>query len=96
MRLKPNLCPIYGVNLQVRRTDSWGYLQSNGHFDGLVGLLEQRVIDFGSSPLLFKLDRMPFVDYGYGNWMLKTTTLKRRSRGSIAVLYLFSTISVDS
>lgn len=55
----------------MQRTDSWGYKQQNGHFDGLVGLLERKEVDFGSSPLLYKLDRMPVVDYGFGNWILK-------------------------
>lgn len=57
--------------LNVQRIDSWGYKQHDGHFDGLVGLLERREIDFGSSPLLYKLDRMPVVDYSFGNWILK-------------------------
>ncbi|CAH1113582.1 unnamed protein product [Psylliodes chrysocephalus] len=50
---------MYNFSLKIQRTDSWGYIQANGRFDGLVSLLERRLVDFGSSPLLFKLDRMP-------------------------------------
>ncbi|VEN51408.1 unnamed protein product [Callosobruchus maculatus] len=55
-------------------------MQSDGRFDGLVGLLERRMVDFGSSPLLFKLDRMPFVDYSYGNWILRSYFIYRRPK----------------
>nr|CAI5819932.1 unnamed protein product [Callosobruchus analis] len=74
-----NYCKeMYNFSLDVCRTNSWGYMQSDGRFDGLVGLLERRMVDFGSSPLLFKLDRMPFVDYGYGNWILRSYFIYRR------------------
>lgn len=59
-------------SLHVQRTNSWGYVQKDtGRFDGLVSLLERRIVDFGSSPLVYKLDRMPVVDYSFGNWVLR-------------------------
>lgn len=61
-------------------TKSWGYIQSNGQFDGLVRLLEKRLIDFGSSPLIYKLDRMPVVDYSFGSWILRSTFIYRRPK----------------
>ncbi|KAG5894957.1 hypothetical protein JTB14_023306 [Gonioctena quinquepunctata] len=67
-------------SLRIQRTHSWGYIQENGRFDGLVSLLERREVDFGSSPLLYKLDRMPFVGYGYGNWILRSTFIYRRPK----------------
>jgi hypothetical protein len=76
-----NYCKeMYNFTLHVQRTNSWGYLTPNGHFDGLVGLLERRLVDFGSSPLIYKLDRMPVVDYSYGNWILRSTFIYRRPK----------------
>ncbi|CAH0551357.1 unnamed protein product, partial [Brassicogethes aeneus] len=72
---------MYNFSLEVQRTNSWGYIQKKtGKFDGLVSLLERKLVDFGSSPLLFKLDRMPFVDYGFGNWILRSTFVYKRPR----------------
>ncbi|CAH1169522.1 unnamed protein product [Phaedon cochleariae] len=71
---------IYNFSLRIQRTNSWGYIQQNGRFDGLVSLLENRLVDFGSSPLLFKLDRLPYVDYSFGNWILKSTFIFRRPK----------------
>ncbi|KAJ8924532.1 hypothetical protein NQ315_007330 [Exocentrus adspersus] len=68
----------FNFSLNIQRTNSWGYLQADGHFDGLVSLLERKAVDFGSSPLIFKLDRLPVVDYGYGNWILRSTFIYRR------------------
>lgn len=64
----------------MQYTKSWGYIQLDGKFDGLVRLLELRKIDFGSSPLIYKLDRMPVVDYSYGNWILRSTFIYRRPK----------------
>ncbi|XP_063918654.1 glutamate receptor ionotropic, kainate glr-3-like [Zophobas morio] len=76
-----NYCKdMYNFSLHIERTDSWGYLTPNGHFDGLVGLLERRLVDFGSSPLIYKLDRMPVIDYSYGNWILRSTFIYRRPK----------------
>lgn len=82
---------FYRCRLNIRRTDSWGYKQANGHFDGLVGLLERRVVDFGSSPLIYKLDRMPVVDYSYGNWILKYVRFAVYSYGRISFHYFYFT-----
>ncbi|XP_044265374.1 ionotropic receptor 75a-like [Tribolium madens] len=76
-----NYCrEMYNFSLEIQRTDSWGYLTPNGHFDGLVGLLERRLVDFGSSPLIYKLDRMPVIDYSFGNWVLRSTFIYRRPK----------------
>ncbi|XP_008196049.3 ionotropic receptor 75a [Tribolium castaneum] len=76
-----NYCrEMYNFSLEIQRTNSWGYLTPNGHFDGLVGLLERRLVDFGSSPLIYKLDRMPVIDYSYGNWVLRSTFIYRRPK----------------
>ncbi|KAJ8928860.1 hypothetical protein NQ314_018517, partial [Rhamnusium bicolor] len=52
---------LFNFSLHIQRTNSWGYVQADGYFDGLVGLLERRVVDFGSSPLIYKLDRIPVL-----------------------------------
>ncbi|XP_074034442.1 ionotropic receptor 75a [Leptinotarsa decemlineata] len=76
-----NYCKdMFNFSLEMQITNSWGYIQENGRFDGLVSLLERRLVDFGSSPLLFKLDRMPYVDYSYGNWILRSTFIYRRPK----------------
>ncbi|XP_023311151.1 glutamate receptor 2-like [Anoplophora glabripennis] len=74
-----NYCrDFFNFSLEIQRTNSWGYIQSDGHFDGLVSLLERRIVDFGSSPLIFKLDRLPVIDYSFGNWILRSTFIYRR------------------
>lgn len=75
-----NCKEMYNFSLKTLRTNSWGYLTPSGYFDGLVGLLEQKKVDFGSSPLIYKLDRMPVVDYSYGNWILKSTFIYRKPK----------------
>ncbi|XP_050513541.1 ionotropic receptor 75a-like isoform X2 [Diabrotica virgifera virgifera] len=80
---------MYNFSLKMQRTNSWGYIQDNGRFDGLVSLLERRLIDFGSSPLLFKLDRMPFVDYGYGNWILKSFFIYQKPKVTASSYEIF-------
>lgn len=59
------------VSLNFRQTKSWGYVTESGRFDGLVGDLQNKTVDFGGSPLFFKLDRLPFVDYGRRTWFLR-------------------------
>ncbi|XP_045477706.1 ionotropic receptor 75a-like isoform X2 [Harmonia axyridis] len=71
---------FYNFSLNMQRTNSWGYKQANGKFDGLVSLLENNIIDFGSSPLLFKEDRLPFVDYSYGNWKLRSAFIFKKPK----------------
>jgi len=50
---------------------SWGYLQSDGTMDGLVGDLIEKKIDFGLSPLFVKKDRADFISYGRKTWNLR-------------------------
>ncbi|XP_044747292.1 ionotropic receptor 75a-like isoform X2 [Coccinella septempunctata] len=71
---------FYNFSIIMQRTNSWGYKQANGKFDGLVSLLENNLIDFGSSPLLFKEDRLPFVDYSYGNWKLRSAFIFKKPK----------------
>ncbi|KAH1007794.1 hypothetical protein HUJ04_004988 [Dendroctonus ponderosae] len=55
----------------VEVTNSWGYYQPDGTMDGLVGSLERKLIDFGSSPLVIKTERAKFISFGRGTWPLR-------------------------
>ncbi|KAK9883985.1 hypothetical protein WA026_004921 [Henosepilachna vigintioctopunctata] len=85
----------YNFSLHMQRTESWGYIQKDGKFDGLVRLLQERSIDFGGSPLLLKYDRLPFVEYSFGNWILRSSfifrKLKRKSESTTIFLQPFDT-----
>ncbi|KAH1009945.1 hypothetical protein HUJ05_004321 [Dendroctonus ponderosae] len=63
----------YNFSLNITLDKSWGYLQSDGTMDGLVGDLQRRKIDFGLSPLFVKKDRLKFISYGR-----RTYNLRRR------------------
>ncbi|KAK9883987.1 hypothetical protein WA026_004923 [Henosepilachna vigintioctopunctata] len=68
-------------NFTITRIDvlkSWGYLQKNNSFDGLVGALERNEIDFGLSPLLVRPDRLDRIDYGFGTWIFRGAFLFRK------------------
>lgn len=54
---------------------SWGYPLPNGSFDGMVGALGNKLIDFGSSPIFVRPDRAKFIDYGRNTWSWKSVTL---------------------
>ncbi|ENN79409.1 hypothetical protein YQE_04137, partial [Dendroctonus ponderosae] len=57
--------------LNITLDKSWGYLQSDGTMDGLVGDLQRRKIDFGLSPLFVKKDRLKFISYGRRTYNLR-------------------------
>lgn len=58
-------------SLEIHTVNSWGYLQSDGTIDGLVDLLNNSKIDFGGSPLFFKYERFPIIDYSVSTWILR-------------------------
>lgn len=57
--------------LKIDLAKSWGYTNADGTFDGMVGALERKVIDFGSSPLFLREDRARVIDYGRNTWILR-------------------------
>ncbi|KAK5649013.1 hypothetical protein RI129_003905 [Pyrocoelia pectoralis] len=69
--------------------NSWGYVQPDGDVDGLVGKLKYDELDFGIAALLYKLFRLKVIDYGYGNWVMKSVFLFRhpKSTSSSSELY---------
>lgn len=69
----------------MSRIRSWGYQLSNGSFDGMVGAAERKIIDMGSSPALFRFDRLQKITYGRKTWHLQTAFmfLNRRSITSV-------------
>ncbi|XP_072397594.1 ionotropic receptor 75a-like [Diabrotica undecimpunctata] len=56
---------------------TWGYLRPDGTFDGMVGALSSREIDYGNSPLILRADRAKFVQYGGLTWMLRSAFIFR-------------------
>lgn len=61
----------------VSRSESWGYLKSDGTFDGMAGELERKVIDYGSSPLFYRRIRAKVLDYGRQTWTLRAAFIFR-------------------
>lgn len=55
----------------VTMNKSWGYMTANGTFDGIVGNLDQHLIDYGSSPLFVRTDRAEVMEYGRRTWILR-------------------------
>lgn len=65
--------------LNVKRVKSWGYLQnaSSTTFDGMVGMVQRREVDFGCSPAWFRVERLEVVDYGAQTWSIRPLFLFR-------------------
>lgn len=61
----------YDCSMNIRLSNSWGYMDSEGTFDGIVGALENREIDFGLSPLFVRSDRAQHMEYGRLTWVLR-------------------------
>ncbi|XP_060526921.1 ionotropic receptor 75a-like isoform X2 [Cylas formicarius] len=70
----------HNFSMDIVVDKSWGYLQSDGTMDGLVGDLERRKIDFGLSPLFVKVDRAKYVFYGRKTWNLRAAFIFRNPR----------------
>lgn len=62
-------------SLDIKVVKSWGYTNPDGTFDGMVGALERKSIDFGSSPLFLRADRAQVIDYGRNTWILRFLNL---------------------
>ncbi|KAJ8972992.1 hypothetical protein NQ317_009428 [Molorchus minor] len=63
----------YNFSTIIGLGKSWGYKNKNNTFDGLVGALESRSIDYGSSPLFVRSDRARVMEYGRRTWILRNT-----------------------
>nr|XP_015837359.1 PREDICTED: glutamate receptor ionotropic, delta-2-like isoform X3 [Tribolium castaneum] len=77
----------YNYSMIVELGSSWGYPFPNGSFDGMVGAMEKKLIDFGSSPIFVREDRARVIDYGRNTWSWKAGFLFRspKSRTSIEI-----------
>ena len=69
-------------------THSWGYLQPDGNFDGMVGALQNKTIDFGQSPIYVKSERITYVDYCRHSWNIRTAFLFRNPK-SLSSIHIF-------
>ncbi|VEN51411.1 unnamed protein product [Callosobruchus maculatus] len=59
---------------------SWGYLKEDGTFDGLVGELQRKQVDYGSSPLFVRVDRGTVIEYGRKTWSLGSAFIFRQPK----------------
>lgn len=55
----------------MQRTDSWGYVKSNGTFDGMIGALVRKEIDIGGSPIFFRNERAAVIDFTARTWIAR-------------------------
>ncbi|CAH1364653.1 unnamed protein product [Tenebrio molitor] len=77
----------YNFTMETELGKSWGYPYPNGSFDGMVGAMERKLIEFGSSPIFVREDRAKKIDYGRNTWSWKAGFLFRspKSRTSIEI-----------
>ncbi|KAJ8943039.1 hypothetical protein NQ318_022583 [Aromia moschata] len=75
----------YNFTEIISITNSWGYKRSDNTFDGMVGDLERRVIDYGSSSLFARTDRAQVVDYGRRTWIMKAAFVFRNPKSGNSI-----------
>ncbi|XP_066142618.1 uncharacterized protein [Euwallacea fornicatus] len=76
-RLMESCRQYYNYSVTITVIKSWGISKSDGTMDGLVGALERKVVDFGSTPLIVKKERRKFMSYGKNTWPLRNAFLFR-------------------
>jgi len=59
------------ISYTISITDDHGWLNSNGSFSGLIGILQREEGDFGAAGSLMRLDRMTAVDFTVGTVSLE-------------------------
>lgn len=59
--------------LRLVVTPSWGYLQQNGSFDGMIGMLQRGDIQLGITPAVITKDRLTVADFTVQTWTLRCT-----------------------
>lgn len=67
--------------------DSWGYKNATGHWDGMMGQLQRKEIDFGGTGIFLSQDRIGVVHYiplttptGYVSTFVPITRNKKSQR----------------
>ncbi|KAF5282553.1 hypothetical protein FQA39_LY04960 [Lamprigera yunnana] len=86
-----HLCQdFYNFSMDKSILKSWGYVQDDGDVDGLVRALKYSEVDFGIAALLYKDFRLVVIDYGFGNWIMKSAFMFRHptSTSSSYEIYL--------
>ncbi|CAH1113584.1 unnamed protein product [Psylliodes chrysocephalus] len=69
----------------ITLSKSWGYITSDGSFDGLVGALQRKQIDYGSSPLFVRTDRAEVMEYGRRTWTLRAAFIFRNPKTVVSI-----------
>lgn len=54
--------------MSITTTNSWGYLQSNGTYNGLIGALMQNKTDIGGSAGFLQKGLISYLDATIGVW----------------------------
>nr|WJJ63355.1 ionotropic receptor 64a [Pachyrhinus yasumatsui] len=85
----------YNFRLDIKVSKSWGYLQPDGNFDGLVGELERHKIDFGMSPIFVKRDRAKVITYGRKTWNLRAAFVFRNPKSRKSYQIFIKPLSVQ-
>lgn len=49
-------------------TDTWGYLQENGSYNGLIGSILRNETDIGVAASFMYRELIPYLDYTIGVW----------------------------
>ncbi|KAB0803659.1 hypothetical protein PPYR_00629 [Photinus pyralis] len=85
-----HLCQdFYNFSMEKSIINSWGYVQPDGDVNGLVRKLKYDELDFGIAALLYKLFRLKVIDYGYGNWVMKSVFLFRHPKSTSSSYELY-------
>ncbi|XP_049799249.1 ionotropic receptor 75a-like [Schistocerca nitens] len=67
----------FNFTMEVYYTDSYGW-QTNGTFDGVIGMMQREEIQIAASSLFMRRDRMPYVDFAAEAFYLKTAVVFRQ------------------
>ncbi|RZC33887.1 glutamate receptor 2-like, partial [Asbolus verrucosus] len=84
-----------GCSMDITTTKSWGYPTPNGSFDGMVGALQRKAIDFGCSPMFVRADRTKVIDYGRSVWSWKAGFIFRSPKDRTPIEIFLKPLSVS-
>lgn len=59
------------------RSDSWGYLV-NGSFNGMMGMLQQGVVDIAATPLMPRVERLLASEFTVQTYFARFSKLSVR------------------
>ncbi|KAL1513568.1 hypothetical protein ABEB36_002965 [Hypothenemus hampei] len=94
-RLMRHCRDYYNFTVKMTVVKSWGFFKTDGTMDGVVGELERKRADFGSTPLIAKKERVQFITYGRNAWPLRMAFLLRNPNSKKSYQIFTKPLSFD-